>query len=126
MRDKRLDHCSRRYGPIGRGSGHCHIDARACGEGVTENRDVSGHTKRKAEPRKLRALRNPIILQNGGWNGRRARLVRGLPLDAEDETWAVLLSDSHTVERQRVTVLEELWHILLSHKLTKIARVADA
>jgi transcriptional regulator with XRE-family HTH domain len=49
-----------------------------------------------------------------------------VPLDAEDETWAVLLNDSHTVERQRVTVLEELWHILLGHKLTKIARVADA
>jgi transcriptional regulator with XRE-family HTH domain len=49
-----------------------------------------------------------------------------VPLDAEDETWAVLLNDSHTVERQRVTVLEELWHILLGHKLTRIARVAEA
>jgi hypothetical protein len=78
MRDQRLDHCSRRYGCIGRGSGRCHIDARAGGEGVTENRDVSGHTNGKAELQKLRAVRNPIILQNGGWNGRRARLVRGL------------------------------------------------
>jgi Zn-dependent peptidase ImmA (M78 family) len=49
-----------------------------------------------------------------------------VPLDAEDENWAVLLNDSHTVERQRVTVLEELWHILLGHKLTRIARVAEA
>jgi len=49
-----------------------------------------------------------------------------VPLDAEDESWAVLLNDSHTVERQRVTVLEELWHILLGHKLTRIARVAEA
>jgi Zn-dependent peptidase ImmA (M78 family) len=49
-----------------------------------------------------------------------------VPLDPEDENWAVLLNDSHTVERQRVTVLEELWHILLGHKLTKIARVAEA
>jgi hypothetical protein len=49
-----------------------------------------------------------------------------VPLDMEDESWAVLLNDSHTVERQRVTVLEELWHILLGHKLTKIARVAEA
>jgi Zn-dependent peptidase ImmA (M78 family)/DNA-binding XRE family transcriptional regulator len=49
-----------------------------------------------------------------------------VPLDSEDETWAVLLNDSHTIERQRVTVLEELWHILLGHKLTKIARVAEA
>jgi Zn-dependent peptidase ImmA (M78 family) len=36
------------------------------------------------------------------------------------------LNDTHGVERQRVTVLEEYWHILLGHKLTKIARVADA
>lgn len=44
----------------------------------------------------------------------------------EDDNWAVLLNDMHTVERQRVTVLEELWHIVLGHKLTKIARVAEA
>lgn len=49
-----------------------------------------------------------------------------VPLDAENERWAVLLNDSHTAERQRVTVLEEFWHILLGHKLTKIARVAEA
>lgn len=49
-----------------------------------------------------------------------------VPLDPNNETWAVLLNDSHTVERQRVTLLEEFWHILLGHKLTKIARVAEA
>jgi transcriptional regulator with XRE-family HTH domain len=49
-----------------------------------------------------------------------------VPLDAGNENWAILLNDSHTVERQRVTVLEEYWHILLGHKLTRIARVADA
>lgn len=49
-----------------------------------------------------------------------------VPLDAEHDEWAVLLNDSHKLERQRVTVLEEFWHILLGHKLTKIARVAEA
>lgn len=49
-----------------------------------------------------------------------------VPLDLANEKWAILLNDSHTVERQRVTVLEEFWHILLGHKLTKIARVAEA
>jgi len=49
-----------------------------------------------------------------------------VPLDPDHENWAVLLNDTHTVERQRVTLLEEFWHILLGHKLTKIARVADA
>lgn len=49
-----------------------------------------------------------------------------VPLDSDNESWAVLLNDSHTVERQRVTILEEFWHILLGHKLTKIARVAEA
>ena len=49
-----------------------------------------------------------------------------VPLDEEHEQWAVLLNDCHTVERQRVTLLEEVWHILQGHKLTKIARIAEA
>lgn len=49
-----------------------------------------------------------------------------VPLDVEHESWAVLLNDGHNLERQRVTVLEEFWHILLGHKLTKIARIAEA
>jgi transcriptional regulator with XRE-family HTH domain len=49
-----------------------------------------------------------------------------VPLDPDNESWIVLLNDSHNVERQRVTVLEEYWHILLGHKLTKITRVAEA
>jgi Zn-dependent peptidase ImmA (M78 family) len=48
-----------------------------------------------------------------------------VPLNQSEDTWAVLLNDCHTVERQRVTLMEEYWHILLGHKLTKIARVAD-
>jgi transcriptional regulator with XRE-family HTH domain len=49
-----------------------------------------------------------------------------VPLDGSVDSWAVLLNDCHTNERQRVTILEEYWHILLGHKLTKIARVAEA
>jgi transcriptional regulator with XRE-family HTH domain len=49
-----------------------------------------------------------------------------VPLDNAEDSWAVLLNDCHTRERQKVTLLEEFWHIFLGHKLTKIARVADA
>lgn len=49
-----------------------------------------------------------------------------VPIDLDNERWAVLLNDSHAVERQRVTLLEEYWHILLGHKLTKISKVAEA
>jgi transcriptional regulator with XRE-family HTH domain len=49
-----------------------------------------------------------------------------VPLDSDHEYWAVLLNDFHTIERQRVTLLEEIWHIFLGHKLTKIAKVAEA
>jgi transcriptional regulator with XRE-family HTH domain len=49
-----------------------------------------------------------------------------VPLDVVGDKWAVLLNDCHKIERQRVTVLEEYWHILLGHKLTKIARIAEA
>lgn len=62
------------------------------------------------------------LLENAGgeWS------AMSVPLDLENEEWAVLLNDSHTVERQRVTLLEEFWHILLGHRLTKIAKVAEA
>jgi len=49
-----------------------------------------------------------------------------VPLDERQNEWAVLLNDCHTPERQRVTFLEEIWHILLGHKLVKIAKVAEA
>lgn len=49
-----------------------------------------------------------------------------VPLNISEDKWAVLLNDCHSLERQRVTILEEFWHILLGHKLTKIARVAEA
>ena len=49
-----------------------------------------------------------------------------LPIDPEMENWVVLLNDCHTLERQRVTLLEEYWHILMGHKLTKVSRVAEA
>jgi transcriptional regulator with XRE-family HTH domain len=49
-----------------------------------------------------------------------------VPLDFDGNRWAILRNVQHSVERQRVTYLEECWHILLGHKLTKIARVAEA
>jgi Zn-dependent peptidase ImmA (M78 family)/DNA-binding XRE family transcriptional regulator len=49
-----------------------------------------------------------------------------VPLNADAGKWVVLLNDCHTLERQRVTLLEEYWHILMGHRLTKVARVAEA
>ncbi len=49
-----------------------------------------------------------------------------IPLDTLGDCWVVLLNDCHKIERQRVTILEEYWHILSGHKLTKIARIAEA
>lgn len=49
-----------------------------------------------------------------------------VPIDSAAERWVVLLNDCHTVERQRVTLLEEYWHILMGHKLTKVARIAES
>lgn len=49
-----------------------------------------------------------------------------VPLNLHLGRWVVLINDCHTVERQRVTVLEEYWHILMGHRLTKVARIAEA
>lgn len=49
-----------------------------------------------------------------------------VPLSQREDRWAILRNDGHTIERQRVTYLEECWHILLGHKLTKIAKVGSS
>ncbi len=49
-----------------------------------------------------------------------------VPLNANFDKWAILRNDQHTLPRQRVTYLEECWHILLGHKLTKIAKISDS
>lgn len=49
-----------------------------------------------------------------------------VPVNLAEDRWAVLLNDCHTKERQRVTLLEEYWHILLGHRLTRVARIAEA
>lgn len=49
-----------------------------------------------------------------------------VPLDLDADRWAVLRNDQHLLVRQKVTYLEECWHIMLGHKLTKVAKVSDA
>ena len=75
--------------------------------------------------RKTNHLDEQTIKRLGG-NSASEWSAMSVPLDSENENWAVLMNDWHKVERQRVTVMEEYWHILLGHKLTKIARVAEA
>lgn len=67
--------------------------------------------------RTMRRLRDEAC---GEWS------AMSVPLNASNEKWLVLLNDCHTIERQRVTLLEEYWHILMGHKLTKVARIAQA
>ncbi len=83
-------------------------------EGV---RVVKLTTSECLDSRTLRRLRDEAC---GEWS------AMSVPLDASNERWVVLLNDCHTVERQRVTLLEEYWHILMGHKLTKVARIAQA
>jgi transcriptional regulator with XRE-family HTH domain len=49
-----------------------------------------------------------------------------VPLDRVMTNWVVLLNDCHKVERQRVTLLEEYWHVLMGHKLVKVAKISEA
>lgn len=49
-----------------------------------------------------------------------------VPLDAKGGAWAVIRNDSHSIERQLVTYLEEIWHISLGHKLTRVAKIGNA
>jgi transcriptional regulator with XRE-family HTH domain len=49
-----------------------------------------------------------------------------VPVDEDKDKWIIVRNDQHQVVRQRVSLFEEFWHILLGHKLTKIAKIADA
>ena len=69
------------------------------------------------DARTIKKLRNEAC---GEWS------AMSVPLDRAMTSWVVLLNDCHTIERQRVTLLEEYWHILMGHKLTKVARIAEA
>jgi Zn-dependent peptidase ImmA (M78 family) len=69
------------------------------------------------DARTMRRLRNDACSE---WS------AMSVPLNQSMERWAILLNDCHALERQRATLLEEYWHILMGHKLTKVARVAEA
>lgn len=49
-----------------------------------------------------------------------------IPLSYQQGLWAIVMNRTHSDTRQRVTYLEEFWHIYLGHKPTKIARVGDS
>lgn len=48
-----------------------------------------------------------------------------VPIDHDQNRWVILLNSLHEPQRKRVSLLEELWHILLGHKLTTIVKIAD-
>ena len=48
-----------------------------------------------------------------------------VPLAEGTDRWAVVWNSEQSKERQRASILEEFWHILLGHKLTRITKIAD-
>jgi transcriptional regulator with XRE-family HTH domain len=46
-----------------------------------------------------------------------------LPLNNAESSWLILLNHTHTPERQRATLMEEICHVLLGHHLTVISHV---
>jgi len=48
-----------------------------------------------------------------------------VPLEEGTDRWVIVWNTSQSRKRQRVSLLEEIWHILLGHKLTRITKVSD-
>jgi transcriptional regulator with XRE-family HTH domain len=48
-----------------------------------------------------------------------------VPLEEETGRWIVIWNDKQQGGRQNVSILEEFWHILQGHKLTKINKIVD-
>lgn len=49
-----------------------------------------------------------------------------VPLDANFETWVIVRNHKHDIERQRVSLLEEFWHIMLGHSLVRIVKMGNS
>lgn len=48
-----------------------------------------------------------------------------VPLDAKYEKWVIVRNHKHDIERQRVSLLEEFWHIMLGHSLVRIINIGN-
>jgi transcriptional regulator with XRE-family HTH domain len=46
-----------------------------------------------------------------------------IPLTADESEWLIILNPTHSIQRQRATLMEEVCHILLGHNLTKISHI---
>ncbi|MBD1905924.1 ImmA/IrrE family metallo-endopeptidase [Funiculus sociatus GB2-A5] len=57
--------------------------------------------------------------------GRQSWSAMSVPLEENTDRWAIVWNSSQSTRRQSVSLLEEIWHILLGHKLTRITKVAD-
>lgn len=58
-------------------------------------------------------------------SGKQSWSAMSIPLEEGTDKWAIVWNNSQSQKRQRVSLLEEIWHILLGHKLTRITKVAD-
>lgn len=58
-------------------------------------------------------------------SGKQAWSAMSVPLEEKTDRWSIVWNNAQSRKRQRVSLLEEIWHILLGHKLTRITKVAD-
>jgi len=49
-----------------------------------------------------------------------------VPLDLNFENWVIVRNHKHDIERQRVSLLEEFWHIMLGHSLVRIVKIGNS
>ena len=57
-------------------------------------------------------------LGSGSWS------AMSVPI-GDGDSWAILINEKNSIQRQRVSLLEELWHIIQGHQLTAISKVGD-
>lgn len=67
---------------------------------------------------------SPDVKAHLGGPGKDKWSAMSVPIDEEQDTWIIVRNKEHQLARQNVSILEEFWHILLGHRLTKIAQVA--
>lgn len=57
--------------------------------------------------------------------GSKSWSAMSVPLDVQQEKWIIVFNKTHERERQKVSLLEELWHIIQGHRLTSVVKVGS-
>lgn len=65
------------------------------------------------------------VVKHLSGDGKTEWSAMSVPLDNTFQKWIIVRNHLHNIERQRVSLLEEYWHIMLGHEPTRVVKIGD-